>query len=78
MKGGGVGLYGRPRPVPLAPISSENEHFHPGWYNPYMRVLEEHDRLPTAGDHKGNKGPLNSSSTTLAPTELSMWETGKK
>ena len=71
MKGGWVGLYGRPRPVPLAPISSENEHFHPGWYNPYMRVLEEHDRLPTAGDHKGNKGPLNPSSTTLAPTELS-------
>src|SRR5437899_11633248 len=27
MKGGGVGLYGRPRPVPLAPTSSEKGFF---------------------------------------------------
>ncbi len=49
MKGGGVGLDGRPRPVPLA------------------HSLEEHDRLPSAGDHQG---PPSRIPTTLAPTDV--------
>ena len=36
MKGGGVGLYGRPRPVPLAPTSSEKGFFIGGGERQFM------------------------------------------
>ena len=48
VRSGGVGLYGRPRPVHLASTLGEHDHSYP------------------ADDHKG---PLNPSSSALAPTD---------
>ncbi|HEX6555257.1 MAG TPA: hypothetical protein VF026_21010 [Ktedonobacteraceae bacterium] len=64
MKGGWVGLYGRPRPVALAPILERHGRFRRRENHVILSaakdlaMVEEHDRLPSHGRPYGSPALL--------------------